>query len=41
MTTRRKLKTLEEIALKEKKLQKDLAYILMLLEKNPLGGTYE
>jgi len=32
---------LKEIALKDKKLQKDIAYVLKLLEKNPLRTTHE
>ena len=34
-------KKLIEIQRKDKKLQKDIAYVLELLEKNPLHTTYE
>ena len=37
----KRLKVLEEIALKDKKLQKGIAYVLKLLEKNPLHTTME
>jgi len=37
----KRLKVLEEIALKDKKLQKEIAYVLKLLEKNPLHTTME
>ena len=32
---------LKEIAIKDKKLQKDIAYVLDLLEKHALRTTYE
>ena len=34
-------KKILEIQRKDKKLQKDIAYVLMLLEKNHLGTTHE
>lgn len=34
-------KKILEIQRKDKKLQKDIAYVLDLLEKNPLGSTRE
>ncbi len=36
-----KLKKLKEIALKDEKLQKDIRYVLDLLEKHALHTTYE
>jgi len=36
-----KAKQLKEIKRKDKKLQKKIAYVLSLLEKNPLHTTYE